>query len=64
MFVFKSAGLNRCNTFIHLVRSGQPIVVRESVVNSRRRLQGVKDANALAEHDEHTRVTRVTREKA
>eukprot|EP00983_Pelagomonas_calceolata_P114614 1160112-Pelagomonas_calceolata.AAC.9 len=47
-------GLDRCNVFTHRVRSGQPIVMRELVVDLRKRLRGVWNAEALAEHGKHT----------
>eukprot|EP00983_Pelagomonas_calceolata_P068352 1149889-Pelagomonas_calceolata.AAC.3 len=57
--------LDRCNTFTpsegrrinHHVRSGQPIVVREFVIDLRKRLRGVWNADALADHGEHTNKT-------
>eukprot|EP00983_Pelagomonas_calceolata_P064945 1148376-Pelagomonas_calceolata.AAC.1 len=36
------------------LKSGQPIVMREFVVDLRKRLRGVWNADALAEHGEHT----------
>eukprot|EP00983_Pelagomonas_calceolata_P070760 1150920-Pelagomonas_calceolata.AAC.2 len=49
-----SMGLDRCNTFTHCVWSGQPIVMREFVLHLRKRLRGVWNADASAEHGEHT----------
>eukprot|EP00983_Pelagomonas_calceolata_P133688 1161986-Pelagomonas_calceolata.AAC.6 len=47
-------GLDRCNTFTHCVWSRQPITIREFVVDSKIRQRGVWNADALAEHSEHT----------
>eukprot|EP00983_Pelagomonas_calceolata_P129221 1161588-Pelagomonas_calceolata.AAC.3 len=51
-FLAACMGLGRYNTFTHCVRSGQPIVMRELVVYLRKRLRGVWNADALAEHGE------------
>eukprot|EP00983_Pelagomonas_calceolata_P032160 1009552-Pelagomonas_calceolata.AAC.1 len=53
-FLAACTGLDRCNTFTHCVRSGQPIFMREFLVDLRKRLRGVWNANALVEHGEHT----------
>eukprot|EP00983_Pelagomonas_calceolata_P011790 379508-Pelagomonas_calceolata.AAC.1 len=53
-FLAACTGLDRCNVFTYCVRSGQPAVIREFVVDFRKRLQGVWNADALAEHGEHT----------
>eukprot|EP00983_Pelagomonas_calceolata_P083413 1156152-Pelagomonas_calceolata.AAC.10 len=56
-------GLDRCNTCTHCgggesrlfgANSGQPKVMREFVVDLRKRLRGVWNAEALAKHGEHT----------
>eukprot|EP00983_Pelagomonas_calceolata_P018736 588430-Pelagomonas_calceolata.AAC.1 len=52
-FLSACTGLDRCNMFTHCVQSGQPIVMREFVVDLRKRLRGAWNA-ALAEHGEHT----------
>eukprot|EP00983_Pelagomonas_calceolata_P126557 1161318-Pelagomonas_calceolata.AAC.1 len=46
-------GLDRYNTFTHRVLSGQPIIMREFVVDLRTGPRGVRNADALAEHDAH-----------
>eukprot|EP00983_Pelagomonas_calceolata_P115707 1160225-Pelagomonas_calceolata.AAC.5 len=52
-FLAACTGLDRCNVFTHCVRSGQPTIMREFVADLRKRLQGVWNADALAEHGEH-----------
>eukprot|EP00983_Pelagomonas_calceolata_P080486 1155164-Pelagomonas_calceolata.AAC.1 len=47
-------GLDRCNTFTHSVQTGQPLVMREFVVDLRKRLRGLWNPDAWAEHGEHT----------
>eukprot|EP00983_Pelagomonas_calceolata_P069110 1150255-Pelagomonas_calceolata.AAC.1 len=47
-------GLKQVQPVTHCVRSGQPIAMREFVVDLRKRLWGVWNADALAEHVEHT----------
>eukprot|EP00983_Pelagomonas_calceolata_P034363 1076678-Pelagomonas_calceolata.AAC.1 len=53
-FLAACTGLDRCNVFTHYVRSGQPIVMREFVIDLGTRLRGVWNADALAEHGEYT----------
>eukprot|EP00983_Pelagomonas_calceolata_P024369 766634-Pelagomonas_calceolata.AAC.1 len=53
-FLAARTGLDRCDVFTYCVRSGQPIVMRESVVDLRKGLRGVWNVDALAEHGEHT----------
>eukprot|EP00983_Pelagomonas_calceolata_P077500 1153890-Pelagomonas_calceolata.AAC.1 len=46
--------LDRYNTFTHCVRSGQPVIMMEFIVDLRKRPRGVCNADALAEHGEQT----------